>query len=108
MTAQRGTVGECVTRASPRPFYCRSACLLFASVFVPLRVLETEGLPRYRALRNELRQTRDDERAHAARGDRAARARVDRLQSDPEALERIARDELGMLRSDEIVFQFRE
>lgn len=81
--------------------------LLFASVFVPLRVLESEGLPRYRALRNELRQTREtNERMR--REVIELRARVDRLQSDPEALERIARDELGMLRSDEIVFQFSE
>ena len=33
--------------------------LLFAIVFVPLRILEAEGLPRYRALRAELQQTRE-------------------------------------------------
>jgi cell division protein FtsB len=79
--------------------------LVFVTVVVPLRVLETEGLPRYRALRAELHATR-------ATNDRMRREvlqlreRVARLQSDPEALERIARDELGMLRNDEIVFQF--
>jgi cell division protein FtsB len=79
--------------------------LLFASVFVPLRVLESEGLPRYRALRAELREAREtNERMR--REVIELRARVERLQNDPEALERIARDELGMLRSDEIVFQF--
>lgn len=81
--------------------------LLFAIVFVPLRILEAEGLPRYRALRTELQHTR-------TANDRMRREvldlqqRVKRLSSDPEAIERIARDELGMLRSDEIVFQFNE
>jgi cell division protein FtsB len=32
--------------------------------------------------------------------------KVEQLRNDPQAIERIARDELGMLRSDEIVFQF--
>jgi cell division protein FtsB len=79
--------------------------LLFAIVFVPLRILEDEGLPRYRALRAELHQTR----AANARTQREVlemQQRVQRLRSQPEAIERIARDELGMLRSDEIVFQF--
>jgi cell division protein FtsB len=79
--------------------------LLFAIVFVPLRILETEGLPRYRALRTELQHTRST-------NDRMRREvldlqqRVKHLRTDPEAIERIARDELGMLRNDEIVFQF--
>jgi cell division protein FtsB len=79
--------------------------LLFAIVFVPLRILEDEGLPRYRALRTELQQTR----AANARTQRELielEQRVQRLRSQPEAIERIARDELGMLRSDEILFQF--
>jgi cell division protein FtsB len=79
--------------------------LLFAIVFVPLRILEDEGLPRYRALRSELHQTR----AANARMQRELlelQQRVQRLRTEPEALERIARDELGMLRDDELVFQF--
>jgi cell division protein FtsB len=81
--------------------------LLFAIVFVPLRILEAEGLPRYRALRSELQQTRDAN-ARMRREVLELQERVDRLRTDPEAIERIARDELGMLRSDEIVFQFGE
>ena len=81
--------------------------LLFAIVFVPLRILEAEGLPRYRALRAELGQTREAN-ARMRREVVELQQRVDRLRIDPEALERIARDELGMLRGDEIVFQFGE
>ena len=79
--------------------------LLFAIVFVPLRILEDEGLPRYRALRAELHQTRDAN-ARTQRELLELQQRVERLRKEPEAIERIARDELGMLRSDEIVFQF--
>jgi cell division protein FtsB len=81
--------------------------LLFAIIFVPLRMLESEGLPRYRALRSELQQTRDAN-ARTRRQVSELQRQVARLRNDPEALERIARDELGMLRNDEIVFQFQE
>ena len=79
--------------------------LLFAIVVVPLHILEAEGLPRYRALRNELEQTRQNN-LRMRREVEELEEQVTRLRSDPEALERIARDELGMLRSDEVVFQF--
>lgn len=81
--------------------------LLFAIVFVPLRILEAEGLPRYRALRTELQQAHEVN-ARMRRQVLELQQRVDRLRTDPEAIERIARDELGMLRSDELVFQFEE
>ena len=81
--------------------------LLFAIVFVPLRILEPQGLPRYRALREELQQTRDAN-ARMRREVVELQGRVDRLRTDPDAIERIARDELGMLRGDEIVFQFED
>jgi cell division protein FtsB len=79
--------------------------LLFAIVCVPLRILEAEGLPRYRALRSELARTQRDN-ARTRRQLAELEREVDQLSSDPRALERIARDELGMLRRDEIVFQF--
>jgi cell division protein FtsB len=79
--------------------------LLFAIVFVPLRILEAEGLPRYRALREELTQTRANN-ARMRRQVEELTRKVEQLRNDPQAIERIARDELGMLRSDEIVFQF--
>lgn len=81
--------------------------LLFAIVFVPLRILEAEGLPRYRALRAELQQTRDTN-ARLRREVVELQHRVQRLRDDPESIERIARDEIGMLRRDELVFQFAE
>ncbi len=37
---------------------------------------------------------------------RALEREVDALRTDPEAIERVARDELGMIREGELVFQF--
>jgi cell division protein FtsB len=94
-------------RETPAAWMLPLGLLLFAIVFVPLRILEAEGLPRYRALRTELQETRQSN-ARVLRQVSELGQQVERLRSDPEALERIARDELGMLRSDEIVFQFQD
>jgi len=80
--------------------------LVFAMIFVPVRILDAEGLPRYRALRAELEQTRN--RISRLRNEvQQLHERVYLLKTDPRAIERIARDELGMLRSDEIRFDFK-
>jgi cell division protein FtsB len=81
--------------------------LLFAIVFVPLRILEAQGLPRYRALRAELQRTQQNN-ARLRRELQELGQRVGQLRTDPRALERIARDELGLLHRDEIVFQFQD
>lgn len=81
------------------------ALLSFAIVFVPLRILDEQGLPRYRTLRTELEQTRKDSE-RLRREVVALEERVARLRQDPSAIERIARDDIGMLRRDELVFQF--
>jgi cell division protein FtsB len=79
--------------------------LVFAVVAVPLHILDAEGLPRYRALRGEL--SRIEASNERLRDEvRALDEDVKRLRSDPSAVERIARDELGMVRKDEVVFQF--
>ncbi len=92
-------------KTSPAAWLLPLCLLLFAIVSVPVHILESEGLPRYRALRAELRQTQQtNERMR--REVAALKRQVERLRSDPRALERIARDELGMLRRDEILFQF--
>jgi cell division protein FtsB len=92
---------EAGTSAAWLPF----GLLMFAVICVPVRLLEPEGLPRYRLLRSE----RDEVRAANAKlvlEVEHLRRTVTRLQADPEALERIARDELGMIRGDEVLFQF--
>ncbi len=81
--------------------------LVGSIVSVPLMVLDEQGLPRYRALRAELAELRRE--TDQLRDDVRAQGReVEALRADPEAIERIARDELGMVREGEIVFQFPE
>ena len=81
------------------------ALLVFAIVVVPLRMLDEQGLPRYQALRSELHEVRDGNKRMRRQVQDLKRS-VNLLRSDPETIERIARDELGMLRNGELLFQF--
>lgn len=81
--------------------------LIGSIVAVPLLVLGEAGLPRYRALRDELHEVgrhNDRLREDVRQLDHEVRS----LRTDETAIERIARDELGMIRDGEIVFQFPE
>jgi cell division protein FtsB len=69
-------------------------------------MLDEQGLPRYRALRAELTQVQKANQ-RMRREVRDLQQTVQRLRTDPLAIERIARDELGMVRDGEILFQFR-
>ena len=81
--------------------------LVTSVVLVPVRMLDAQGLPRYRALQEVLRHVvRANERL--AREVAALGREVEALKSDPAAVERLARDELGMVREHEVVFQFPE
>jgi len=79
--------------------------LSLAMVAVPVLVLEPQGLPRLRALQKELDQV-DAENDELERDVARLRVEVKQLRDDPAAVERIARDELGMVRRSEVVFQF--
>jgi cell division protein FtsB len=79
--------------------------LMLALVAVPVLVLEPAGLPRLRALQKELdgvNAEKDELRRDVTR----LRVEVRELRDDPAAVERIARDQLGMVRKSEVVFQF--
>lgn len=81
------------------------AVLVVAVVAVPLLLLSEAGLPRYRALREELAGLRE---RNAQLRDEVLllKERVERLRSDPTEIERIARDELGYVKADEVVLDF--
>ena len=83
------------------------AMLVCAIVAVPLRILAAEGLPRYRALQAE-QVDLDAQNERMRREVRDLQREVQALRSDPGAIERIARDELGMVRPGEVIFQFNE
>jgi cell division protein FtsB len=93
--------------SSPLAWILPTGLLLVAIVSVPLLVLDDRGLPRYRALRDEREEVlRQNE---ALRHEVRTLAReVEALRVDPASMERIARDDLGMVRPGEILFQFPE
>jgi cell division protein FtsB len=81
------------------------AVLVVAVIGAPVMILSPQGLPRLRGLTKELADV-DEENAELRRDIEALRGRVQRLRDDPSAVERIARDNLGLVRKTEVVFQF--
>jgi cell division protein FtsB len=82
------------------------AILAIALVGAPMLIFQPEGLPRMRALEKELAEVKG-ENAELKRDVLRLRVQVRELKDDPAAVERIARDQLGLVRKSEIVFQFR-
>lgn len=83
------------------------AVLAVAAISVPVMMLSPTGLPRLRNLEEERRRA-DEEISRLGSQINALRAEVTRIKSDPAAVERAARDELGLVRTTEVVFQFSE
>jgi cell division protein FtsB len=81
--------------------------LSLAVVAVPVMVLSPTGLGRLRNLEQE-RTRAEVEVSHLTEQIRQLRAEVTRIKSDPAAVERVARDELGLVRQTEVVFQFKK
>jgi len=96
-----GRLGPVRPSAALLPF----ALMVMAVMTVPTLVLDEQGLPRYRHLREELqalRQSNEDLVQEIA----TLKGEIEALRTDPGYVERIARDELGMVRAEEFVFQF--
>jgi cell division protein FtsB len=76
-----------------------------AAIGSPLMMMAPEGLPRLRSLSKELSEV-EGENANLRRQIGQLKGEVLHLREDPAAVERIARDELGLIRTSEVVFQF--
>jgi cell division protein FtsB len=81
------------------------AILVVAVAFVPAMMLAPTGLPRLRGLERELADV-ESENQDLRREIGRLQREVQHLRDDPAAIERIARDELGLVRKSEVVFQF--
>jgi len=79
--------------------------LLLAAVAVPLKILDSEGLERVERLDRELEDLEASNRQLEREND-ALRREIHAFHSDPRYVEKIARDELGMVGPDEIIYQF--
>jgi cell division protein FtsB len=82
-----------------------TSLLLMSAVAVPILIFSPTGVDRLRHLEAE-RARADREVAQVTRQIEQLRGEVAHAKSDPAALERIARDELGLVRQTELVFQF--
>lgn len=95
------------TRATPSKHWLPLGMLIASAVFVPVQLLRPEGLPRMR----ELEREREVTATHNERlGKEIARLRLEvaALRQDPESVERVARDKLGLVRKNEILVYFTE
>jgi cell division protein FtsB len=81
------------------------AILTLSLVGVPILILEPRGLPRMQGLDKELSDV-NTENVELRRDIAHMRAEVRALKDDPAAVERIAREQLGLVRKSEVVFQF--
>lgn len=83
------------------------AVLAVAAISVPMMMLSATGLPRLQGLREE-KVRADEEVSRLSQQIWELRAEVARIKDDPAAVERAARDELGLVRRTEVVFQFHD
>jgi cell division protein FtsB len=81
------------------------AVLTVSLIAVPVLVLQPQGMPRMRALDKELKGV-EAENAELRRDVARLRTEVKDLRENPAAVERIAREQLGLVRKSEVVFQF--
>lgn len=81
------------------------AVLTIALIAVPVLLLEPQGLPRMRSLESELGGVQN-ENIELRRSVGRLRTEVKELRENPTAVERIAREQLGLVRKSEVVFQF--
>src|SRR5262245_24501805 len=81
------------------------AVLTVSLIAVPVLILEPQGMPRMRALDKELKSV-EAENSELRRDVARLRTEVKDLRENPLAVERIAREQLGLVRKNEVVFQF--
>jgi cell division protein FtsB len=79
--------------------------LLVLLLFVGLAVYGWQGVVRVRQMREQLLTLERENAALRQQADRLAQV-IDRLRNDPAYLERIAREERGMVRPGETVLKF--
>lgn len=78
-----------------------------AIVGVPGLLLSSSGLSRLDRLRAE-REAAQLEVSRLGKRVELLRARVRAIKTDPDAVERVARDQLGLVRQTDVVFHFRK
>ena len=81
------------------------APLLFAAVAVPMKICDHQGMDRVKRLKRELSSLKGAN-DQIRRENEALANRIRAFHSDPAYIEKIARDEFGMVAPGEIIYQF--
>jgi cell division protein FtsB len=81
------------------------ALLLLTAIYVPLKIFDHKGLARIERLTEELESLGDGNRVLRREND-SLRRQIQAFHSDPGYVEKVARDELGMVSPEEIIYQF--
>lgn len=81
--------------------------LLLAATLVPVLVWSPTGLARLEALEQQ-RKGLELEVQHLERAIERLRLQAESIKTSPTSIERVARDELGLVRQTELVMQFKK
>ena len=81
-----------------------AAALAVGAGYLPYRLYGPQGVARVHRLARDLRRL-DDANQSLERENRALRLQIRSLKDDRSTIERVARDELGMVRPGDVVFQ---
>ena len=81
-----------------------AAALAISLAYVPYRLLDPVGTRQVVVLRSELQDIRA-RRAELTAENAELRREIDGLRQDPSVIEDIAREDLGMVRPDEIIIR---
>lgn len=79
--------------------------LLVTAIIVPLKLFDENGLPRIRKLNADLAEVLRAN-VEVAEDNQSLREEIRLFHSEPDYLEKVARDQLGMVGPVDLVFQF--
>jgi cell division protein FtsB len=79
--------------------------LLGSAIYVPVKLNDENGYKRVERIKAELEALNDQNR-RIRKENEAVRKQIKAIVSDPDFIENIARNEMGMIAEDEIVYQF--
>ena len=79
--------------------------IFIGAVLVPLKIFDANGRSRVERLERELSSLKDGDAA-LRRENELLRTRIRAFHADPNYIEKVARDELGMVGRGEVVYQF--
>lgn len=81
------------------------AAVILAVALTGLSIADARGLRRYYRLKDDIASYEERNRSLTASND-ALRREIEALSGDPRALERAAREELGLVKPNEVIFNF--